>query len=164
MTDLSKSQLNQILSALDGCPRNPNTKSAALKAIGRHADTLSISIDDLIASADGLLDGRVDTKQFRDGLRHQPSDIATGQVPAREAKRQRSRDGTKQATIIAMLRRPEGATIKQMMHETGWLAHTCRGLLAGALKKKLGLTITSEKVDGSERIYRITGSLTRHAP
>ena len=40
---------------------------------------------------------------------------------------------------------------------TEWAAHTVRGLFAGALKKKLGLTVTSEKVEGGERTYRITG-------
>ena len=54
-----------------------------------------------------------------------------------------------------MLRRPEGATIDQIAGATGWLAHTVRGAFAGALKKKLGLTITSEKAEGQARTYRI---------
>ena len=54
-----------------------------------------------------------------------------------------------------MLRRPEGATIAQIMAATGWQAHTCRGAFAGALKKKRGLTVTSEKPHGGERIYRL---------
>ena len=57
--------------------------------------------------------------------------------------------------LIDMLRRPEGATIAQIMAATGWQAHTCRGAFAGALKKKRGLTVTSEKADGSERVYRL---------
>jgi hypothetical protein len=61
---------------------------------------------------------------------------------------------SKQARMIAMLKRPEGATVEQIMHETGRLAHTCRGAMAGALKKRLGLTITSEKVDGTH-VYRV---------
>ncbi|MFZ5538097.1 MAG: DUF3489 domain-containing protein, partial [Pseudomonadota bacterium] len=43
----------------------------------------------------------------------------------------------------------------QIMDSTGWQAHTVRGTLAGALKKKLGLTIVSEKSPGGERVYRI---------
>jgi len=67
----------------------------------------------------------------------------------------RTRDNSKQATVIQMLQRPEGATIQQIMDATGWQAHTVRGTFAGAFKKKLGLTITSEKPDGGERAYRI---------
>ena len=67
----------------------------------------------------------------------------------------RSRESSKQATVIAMLKRPEGATIAQICALTGWLAHTVRGTFAGALKKKLGLTITSEKADGGQRVYRV---------
>ena len=53
-----------------------------------------------------------------------------------------------------MLRRKEGATIAQIVAATGWQPHTVRGAFAGALKKKLGLTVTSEKVEGGERVYR----------
>ena len=64
------------------------------------------------------------------------------------------REGTKQAKLIAMLRAPEGATIEEIMAATNWASHTIRGAMAGALKKKLGLTITSEKVDGRGRCYK----------
>jgi hypothetical protein len=74
------------------------------------------------------------------------------------AAARRTRDGTKQATLIAMLRRKEGATIAQIVEATGWQPHTVRGAFAGALKKKLGLTIISEKVEGKERVYRINGN------
>ena len=57
--------------------------------------------------------------------------------------------------MIEMLRRPEGATADQIMEATGWQRHTVRGAFAGALKKKLGLTIASEKVDGLGRVYRV---------
>ena len=66
-----------------------------------------------------------------------------------------TRDNSKQAQVIAMLRRPEGATIAQICEETGWQSHTVRGTFAGSLKKKLGLVITSIKKDGSQRCYRI---------
>ncbi|MEI6099951.1 MAG: DUF3489 domain-containing protein, partial [Alphaproteobacteria bacterium] len=62
---------------------------------------------------------------------------------------------TKQATLIAMLRAPDGATIEEITVALEWAAHTVRGAMAGALKKKLGLTITSEKVDGRGRAYKI---------
>ena len=47
--------------------------------------------------------------------------------------------------LIAMLRRPEGATIAQVIEATGWQKHTVRGAISGALKKKRGLQVTSEK-------------------
>lgn len=65
------------------------------------------------------------------------------------------REGTKQATLIAMLRAPDGATIAEIMAATGWQSHTVRGAMAGALKKKLGLEVTSEKVEGRGRVYRL---------
>ncbi len=67
----------------------------------------------------------------------------------------RRRENSKQATVIQMLQRPEGATIQQIIDATGWQAHTVRGTFAGAFKKKLGLTIVSEKAVGGERTYRI---------
>ena len=66
----------------------------------------------------------------------------------------RTRDNTKQAQVIAMLKRPEGATIQQICELTGWQKHTARGTIAGTLKKKLGLAITSSKELGFERVYR----------
>ena len=67
----------------------------------------------------------------------------------------RIRENSKQATVIQMLQRPEGATINQICEATGWQAHTVRGTFAGAFKKKLGLNLASEKSEGGERIYRI---------
>lgn len=68
------------------------------------------------------------------------------------------RAGTKQAQIIALLQRPEGATIAEIVGATGWQAHSARGMISGALKKKLGLPITSEKVDGRGTVHRLHGS------
>lgn len=67
----------------------------------------------------------------------------------------RTREHSKQATVIQMLQRPEGATVQQICETTGWQAHTVRGTFAGAFKKKLGLTIVSDKAQGGERVYRI---------
>lgn len=65
------------------------------------------------------------------------------------------RDGTKQSLMIELLRRPAGATLAEIVETTGWQAHTVRGAMAGALKKKLGLTITSEKDEERGRVYRL---------
>ena len=76
-------------------------------------------------------------------------------APERASSTRTPRAGTKKAALIAMLRAPDGATIEEITTATGWQAHTVRGAIAGALKKKLGLDVISEKVEGRGRIYRI---------
>jgi len=77
----------------------------------------------------------------------------TPSEPDSAPKPRTPREGTKQAKLIAMLRAPEGATIEKIMAATGWQSHTIRGAMAGALKKKLRLEVTSEKVEGRGRVY-----------
>ena len=79
----------------------------------------------------------------------------TPSEPDAAPKARTPREGTKQAKLIAMLRAPEGATIEEIMVALDWAAHTIRGAMAGALKKKLGLEVTSEKVEGRGRVYRV---------
>ena len=76
-------------------------------------------------------------------------------IEAAQQSKLRTRDNSKQAQVIAMLKRPEGATIAQICEATGWMQHTVRGTFAGAFKKKLGLEITSTKETGGQRIYRV---------
>ena len=64
---------------------------------------------------------------------------------------------SKQDEVIAMLRRPEGATVDEVASATGWQRHTVRGVFSGTLKKKLGLKIASAKEERG-RVYRINGS------
>jgi hypothetical protein len=93
------------------------------------------------------------------GATDAPTDEATPETPSEPdaaPKARKPRDGTKQATLIAMLRAPDGATIEEIMVALEWAAHTVRGAMAGALKKKLGLEVTSEKVEGRGRVYRPT--------
>lgn len=66
-----------------------------------------------------------------------------------------ARADTKLANMIEQLRRREGASIAQLIKITGWQAHSVRGAMSGALKKRLGLNITSSEEDGT-RVYRIT--------
>lgn len=75
--------------------------------------------------------------------------------PAPAPKARTPREGTKQAKLIEMLRTEGGATIEEIMVATGWQSHTVRGAIAGALKKKLGLDVTSEKVEGRGRVYKL---------
>jgi len=79
---------------------------------------------------------------------------ASWQKPAKDTP-VRTRADSKQALVIAMLQRPEGATIRQICEVTGWRQHTVRGTFAGTLKKRLGLKLMSEKPVDGERIYRL---------
>jgi predicted HTH transcriptional regulator len=86
---------------------------------------------------------------------------------AAAAEKPTPRAGTKQAQMIEMLKRPEGATVEQIAEATGWQHHTIRGAISGALKKKLGLTVEATRTrevgpnktgaKGSSTVYRITG-------
>lgn len=86
-------------------------------------------------------------------------------VPAAKPKRARrakgegaprkTRTDSKQARLIAMLKREKGATIDEIVKAFAWQAHTVRGVIAGALKKKLGLKVTSEKDESRGRVYKI---------
>lgn len=62
---------------------------------------------------------------------------------------------TKQELVINLLGRETGATMEEIVDATGWQAHSVRGAISGTLKKRLGLDVTSEKVDGRGRVYRI---------
>ena len=69
------------------------------------------------------------------------------------------RTGTKQATIIALLQRPEGASINEIVEATGWAQHSARGMISGGLKKKLGFDVATTSDEQRGRIYHIRGSI-----
>ena len=79
-------------------------------------------------------------------------EMCAGNTPATRSK---TRQNSKQAQVIVMLRMPEGATIPQICAATGWQQHSVRGLFSGVFKKKLGLTIVSVRTDAGDRAYRI---------
>lgn len=166
-SNFSKTDLAAILSALDGQPRNPANRDKALVAIGKRAAGLGLTTDAILEAAPGLLDGRISPADWLVEItadervaadveaeveqRQDAAEPATsGQAP-----KPQPRGGTKQATLIALLRRKDGADLDEIAEATGWQKHTIRGAIAGALKKKLGLEITSTRDDQGRRIYRI---------
>ena len=68
-----------------------------------------------------------------------------------------TRIGTKSATLVSLLRRKQGVSITEMMSATGWQAHSIRGFLAGALKKRLGLAVITSSSKSGERRYHVEG-------
>ena len=79
---------------------------------------------------------------------------ATKRPKAKEAATE-AREGSKKAEVLDLMRRKEGATLKQIMKKTGWQAHTVRGFVSGTLIKKLGLKVESFRGEDKERTYRI---------
>lgn len=126
----------------DGTPLTLRATQAAFEALG-------IEPDDAPAGAD--------SSEEAEAAEDDATEEESAPVVPSAAHARKTRDNSKQAQLIAMLKRSEGATIEEIVATFGWQAHTVRGAIAGALKKKLGLDVTSEKVDGRGRVYRIAG-------
>ena len=91
------------------------------------------------------------TLGIADGVEEQSVELP---APASATEPARRRSGTKQEALIAMLRAEGGASIDEIVTALNWRPQTVRGVMSGALKKRLGLEVTSEK-DGDRRVYRI---------
>jgi hypothetical protein len=77
-------------------------------------------------------------------------------APKGHKKAETARAGSKKAEILALLQRPKGATLAEIMKVTGWQAHSVRGFISGILGKKLGLAVESAKREDGERVYSIS--------
>jgi hypothetical protein len=155
MTDFTTLQLATILSALAGCERKPATKAAAMQAIARHAATIGLTSEAVLAAAPGLLDGRLDPATWREQLTTpvRPADTDGGELadgegwPPRTSAGVTFRPGTKQALVADLLGREQGATLDELIAATGWLPHTTRAALTGLRRKGCRLE-KSTRADG----------------
>ena len=78
-------------------------------------------------------------------------------APKGHKKAGAARDGSKTAKVLDLLKRPDGATLKELMKATGWQPHSVRGFLSGTVGKKMGLAVTSTKAEDGERRYSVKG-------
>jgi hypothetical protein len=141
----------------DGDGRTLVVTDAGLEAIGIESEEPQ-QVDDGDSGAVPVSATGADTGASAEGADHDANagDAAPTEPTSQEpGKTPKVRASTKQAILIDMLKSADGATIEEVMSATGWQSHTVRGAIAGALKKRLGLTVTSEKVDGRGRVYRL---------
>ena len=117
--------------------------------IATEAGLAAIGIEPVVAATmTNLRKAKLEVVSVPKDAPETPADPATSKPVAIRA-------GTKQAEIIALIQRPEGASIAEIVEATGWLAHSARGLISGGLKKKLNLPITAEKVAGRGTVYKL---------
>ena len=79
---------------------------------------------------------------------------STKKAPQAQKKALSVRTGSKTAKLLNLLKRPDGATLQQLIRASGWQAHSVRGFLSGQVRKKMGLPLRSSERDG-ERVYAI---------
>ena len=98
------------------------------------------------------------------GARSKKADQAAEPAATPTAEAPVARPATKTARVLAMLRRPEGATLQQIMRATGWQAHSVRGFISGTVGRKMGLRIESSKAaDGGRIRLLVVGSTDLHS-
>jgi hypothetical protein len=96
-----------------------------------------------------------DTKSSR--VHTKRTDKSSAHAKAKRANQSSTpRRGSKKAKILALLKRPGGASLEQLQKATGWQAHSVRGFLSGTLKKKMGLRVHSSKLADGARTYRVS--------
>lgn len=117
--------------------------------VATEAGLAAIGIEPVVAST------TVNLRKAKLELAFAPEDAAKASAGPATPKPVAIRAGTKQAEIIALIQRPQGASISEIVEVTGWAAHSARGMISGGLKKKLGLPIISEKVDQRGTVYKI---------
>jgi len=132
-----------------------DTAPASLNTAGQREDR--ISVENKIPSspqATRLAQGSaVNAKKPKKDKRRLVKKLSKARSPRAQVSRRRS--ATKAETIVALLRRSHGTNIAELMKATGWQAHSIRGFLAGTVKRRMRLSLASERSDGKDRRYRV---------
>jgi hypothetical protein len=145
----------------DNQPYSLRITKAGLKAI-EVEDTAEASDDSAAADAPDIAAADASTEAKPSGRparakRSVGKKTGTVRPKATNGSGKQGKSESKQDKILALLRRPNGATLDVLVKETQWQKHSVRGFLAGTVRKKLKLPLLSEKIDGV-RTYRIGGS------
>jgi hypothetical protein len=153
MTKLSKTQrdlLEAALQSADGHVETPDGQTRAVGGLIRRGLTISIPRQDGPSQLLITQTGRDLCGSASAALADREPDTRTVTIVDPASPTPKGKIGA----LLDLLRQPDGATVEAMMAATGWQAHSVRGALSGAIKKKLGLAVTSEKT-AAGRIYRI---------
>jgi hypothetical protein len=152
---LTVTQIATAIANVTGEPVNPKSFNYKDKARDRLATLMNerhISVRDVLIAAG--IEAVTPDGTALSGLGLKP-DAESAPETKVEPPARKARTDSKQAQLIEMLKRRQGSSIEEIVERFGWQAHTVRGAIAGALKKKLGLAVLSEKVEGRGRVYRI---------
>ncbi len=124
---------------------------------GKSGQRLTLALSAAGRQAAGVDAEAPPTPATKKGAKATPAKPTPNSVPAAPAPAAVGgvRKGTKLALLGDLLRRKGGATIEEAVKATGWQPHSIRGAISGGLKKKLGLAVASEAVEGRGRVYRI---------
>jgi hypothetical protein len=112
---------------------------------------VSVAAEPTKKATPGARRANVAPKKGKAGKKATPAKKA----PTGAKKATSARDWSKAAKILDLLKRPNGATAKELTKATGWQPHSIRGFLSGTVRKKMGLTVVSTKDEGGERNYAI---------
>ncbi len=130
------------------------TQDGASSPADANTQTPAVHVNNLAASDHPAAKANADSWNTIPAVRHAHKKAAKPKGKS-EKKARSTRADSKQAQLIEMLKRPEGATIEEIATKFEWQAHTVRGAIAGALKKKLGLNVQSEKDKSRGTVYRV---------
>ena len=141
------------------------TRTIAVSRIWQAIQKLAPPREDVTAAQKGAQDGTDATRSATSTTRKpmppkapkaaQKAKAKSGSSATKGGKATEVREGSKSAKVLAMIQRPKGATLTEIMKATGWQPHSVRGFISGALGTKMGLKIDSTKRDDGERVYSL---------
>ena len=128
--------------------------TAAVAAPGAHVAPEKAASKKTASRAKGAPKAKQGAKKAKSASRPVATKKAVGKKTAKKPITE-AREGSKKAIVLALLRRPKGATMAEIAKATDWQNHSIRGFISGTLTKKMSLTVESTKTEAGERTYRI---------